>query len=279
MSERVKRVRVPDLKQMKARGQKIAMLTAYDALMARLLDRAGLDVLLVGDSMGMVMLGYETTLPVTLEAMIHHTQAVTRGVHRALVVADMPFLTYQVSVSEAVRNAGRLMQEGGAQAVKIEGGQAVVEVAKRLVEVGIPVMGHLGLVPQSVNQLGGYRQQARSKEEARQLIADAKALEAAGVFSVVLESIPDEVARAATAELSVPTIGIGAGPYCDGQVLVGPDALGMNEEFVPPFVKQYARLGELIVEAARAYAQEVREGRFPAPERAAAVASTGKERE
>jgi 3-methyl-2-oxobutanoate hydroxymethyltransferase len=276
MSERVKRVRVPDLKQMKQRGEKIAVLTAYDALMARLLDRAGLDVLLVGDSLGMVLLGYETTLPVTLEAMIHHTQAVTRGTRRALVVADMPFLTYQVSEAEAVRNAGRLIQEGGAHAVKIEGGRPVVEVARRLVEVGIPVMGHLGLTPQSVNQLGGYRQQAKSDPDARRLLEDAKALEAAGVFSIVLESIPAEVAGTVSAELGIPTIGIGAGPHCDGQVLVSHDALGLNDEFVPPFVKQFARLGDLLVAAAETYAREVKEGAYPAGGRVAAVAPSGK---
>jgi 3-methyl-2-oxobutanoate hydroxymethyltransferase len=264
MAERVKRVRVPDLKEMKKRGEKIAMLTAYDAAMARLLDKAGLDVLLVGDSLGMVLLGYETTLPVMLDDMIHHTRAVARGVRRALVVADMPFLTYQVSVTEAVRNAGRLIQEGGAHAVKIEGGCPVLDAARRLVEVGIPVMGHLGLLPQSVHQLGGFRPQARREEEAQRLIADAKALEEAGTFAVVLESIPSEVARAVTSELSIPTIGIGAGPHCDGQVLVSYDALGLSDEFVPPFVKQYAQLAEQVVEAAKAYAEEVREGKYPA---------------
>ena len=263
MSESVKRIRVPDLKEKKKRGEKIAVLTAYDATMARLLERAGIDVLLVGDSLGMVVLGYETTLPVTLDAMVHHTAAVSRGASRALVVADMPFLTFQISVTEAVRNAGRLIQEGGAAAVKIEGGAAVVDVAQRLVEIGIPVMGHLGLLPQSVHQLGGYRRQARLVKDAEQLIADARALELAGVFAIVLESIPAEVARETTAALSIPTIGIGAGPYCDGQVLVSYDAFGLFEGAVPPFVKQYANLGEQVVAAAKAYAEEVRDGRFP----------------
>jgi 3-methyl-2-oxobutanoate hydroxymethyltransferase len=263
MSESVKRIRVPDLKEKKKRGEKIAVLTAYDATMARLLERAGIDVLLVGDSLGMVVLGYETTLPVTLDAMVHHTAAVSRGASRALVVADMPFLTFQISVTEAVRNAGRLIQEGGAAAVKIEGGAAVVDVAQRLVEIGIPVMGHLGLLPQSIHQLGGYRRQARLVEDAEQLIADARALELAGVFAIVLESIPAEVARETTAALSIPTIGIGAGPYCDGQVLVSYDAFGLFEGAVPPFVKQYANLGEQVVAAAKAYAEEVRDGRFP----------------
>jgi 3-methyl-2-oxobutanoate hydroxymethyltransferase len=263
MAERIKRVRVPDLREMKKRGEKIAMLTAYDATMARLLDRAGVDVLLVGDSLGMVALGYETTLPVTLDDMIRHTGAVARGARRALVVADMPFLAAQVGVADALRNAGRLMQEGGAHAVKIEGGRPVLDAVRRLVEVGIPVMGHLGLLPQSVHQLGGFRPQASGEEAARQLIADARALEQAGAFAIVLESIPAAVAEAATAALSIPTIGIGAGSRCDGQVLVSYDALGLSD-VAPPFVKQYARLGEQVVEAARAYAKEVREGKFPA---------------
>jgi 3-methyl-2-oxobutanoate hydroxymethyltransferase len=273
MSESGKRIRVPDLKEKKKRGEKIAVLTAYDATMARLLERAGIDVLLVGDSLGMVVLGYETTLPVTLDAMVHHTAAVSRGASRALVVADMPFLTFQVSVTEAVRNAGRLIQEGGAAAVKIEGGAAIVDVAQRLVEIGIPVMGHLGLLPQSVHQLGGYRQQARLEQDAEKLVADARALEQAGVFAIVLESIPAEVARETTAALAIPTIGIGAGPYCDGQVLVSYDVLGLFNGAVPPFVKQYARLGEQVVAAAKAYAEYVREGRFPAPEELAARSS------
>jgi 3-methyl-2-oxobutanoate hydroxymethyltransferase len=259
------RIRVPDLEAKKRRGERIAMLTAYDYTMARLLDRAGIDVMLVGDSLGMVVLGYETTLPVTLDAMVHHTRAVSRGVERALVVADMPFLTFQVSVSEAVRNAGRLIQEGGAAAVKMEGGGAVVEAAARLVEVGIPVMGHLGLVPQSVHQLGGFRRQATLDEDAGQLLADAHALEEAGAFALVLESIPAEVARAVTKELRIPTIGIGAGPYCDGQVLVSYDMLGLSQDGVPPFVKRYAELGDQTVAAVRAYADDVRAGRFPAP--------------
>jgi 3-methyl-2-oxobutanoate hydroxymethyltransferase len=273
-----KPMRVPDLEAKKQRGEKIAMLTAYDFTMARLLDRAGIDVLLVGDSLGMVVLGYETTLPVTLDAMVHHTRAVSRGAERALVVADMPFLTYQVSVPEAVRNAGRLIQEGGAAAVKMEGGGAVVEAAARLVEVGIPVMGHLGLVPQSVHLLGGFRQQAKLEEDAEQLIADAHALQEAGAFAVVLESIPAEVARAVTAELRIPTLGIGAGPHCDGQVLVCFDMLGLSPEPVPSFVKRYADLGEQTVAAAKAYADDVRNGRFPpAKPRAASLAGINAE--
>jgi len=264
MAEAQRRVRVPDLKEKKKRGERIVVLTAYDATMARLLDRAGMDVILVGDSLGMVVMGCETTLPVTLDVMVHHTQAVCRGVKRALVVTDMPFLTYQVSAAEAVRNAGRILQEGGAAAVKIEGGRPILEAVSRLVDVGIPVMGHLGLTPQSVHRLGGYRGQARTEEEAGRLLEDARALEAAGAFSIVLESIPDEVARRVTAELSIPTIGIGAGPHCDGQVLVSYDVFGLYDGPVPPFVKQYAQLGDQMRAAAEAYADDVRSGRYPA---------------
>lgn len=269
MAESARRVRIRDFQEKKQRGEKIAMLTVYDATMARLLDRAGIDALLVGDSLGMVIEGHDSTLPVTLDAVVHHTKAVTRGARRALVIADMPFLTYQLTATEAVRNAGRLIQEGGAAAVKLEGGRAVAEVVARLVEAGIPVMGHLGLMPQHVHQLSGYRMQAKSEPEAEQLVEDARGLQAAGAFSIVLESIPAEVARCVTRELNIPTIGIGAGPFCDGQVLVSYDAFGLNDEFVPPFVKQYAQLGELMVEAAKAYAQDVRCGRFPALDRGA----------
>jgi 3-methyl-2-oxobutanoate hydroxymethyltransferase len=263
VNEREKRVRVPDLREMKARGEKIAMLTAYDALMARSLDRAGVDILLVGDSLGMVLLGFDTTLPVTLDMMIHHTRAVSRGAQRALVVADMPFLSYQISPAEALRNAGRLIQEGGAQAVKIEGGQRYAETVERLVGAGIPVMGHLGLVPQSIHQIGGFRQQAKSEGEAQRLLEDAKALQQAGVFAVVLECIPAKVAHTVTQELSIPTIGIGAGPYCDGQVLVTHDALGLTGEAAPSFVKRFAQLGPLMTEGVMEYIEEVKDGRFP----------------
>ncbi len=267
-----KQVRVTDLKERKRRGEKIPVLTAYDATMARLIECAGIDVLLVGDSLGMVILGYETTLPVTLDAVVHHTRAVANGARRALVIADMPFLTYQVSVREAVRNAGRLIQEAGAAAVKIEGGRPMLEVVERLVEIGIPVMAHLGLLPQSVHQLGGFRQQGRSEQDALRLLEDAKALEQAGAFSIVLESIPAELARSVTATLEIPTIGIGAGPHCDGQVLVSYDALGLIGESAPPFVKQYAQLAQAIMSAAEAYAEDVRKGRFPAQEEAASAA-------
>jgi 3-methyl-2-oxobutanoate hydroxymethyltransferase len=266
---------VPDLVEKKRRGEKIAMLTAYDATMAAQMDRAGIDALLVGDSLGMVIMGYETTLPVTIEVMIHHTRAVAAGATRALVVADMPFLTYQVNSAEALRNAGRLLQEGGAAAVKIEGGKRVAETAARLVETGIPVMGHLGLVPQSVHQLGGYGVQARGAREAAELMEDARLLQEAGVFAVVLECIPAELAGRVTAELQIPTIGIGAGPLCDGQVLVSYDAFGIFDRFVPAFVKQYAQLGAAIREATSAYVDDVRQGRFPALEPATAAPARG----
>jgi 3-methyl-2-oxobutanoate hydroxymethyltransferase len=248
---------------MKHRGEKIAMLTAYDATMARLFDRAGLDALLVGDSLGVVVLGQDDTLSVTLDVMIHHTRAVSRGADRALVIADMPFLTYQVSVPQAVRNAGRLMQEGGAHAVKVEGGKPIVDVVRRLVEVGIPVMGHLGLLPQSVHQLGGYTKRGMQQKERDAILADAVALEEAGAFAIVLEAMDAGLARTITARLSIPTIGIGAGSECDGQVLVSYDMLGLFDRFVPSFVKQYAHLGETVVSATETYVGDVRAGRFP----------------
>jgi 3-methyl-2-oxobutanoate hydroxymethyltransferase len=256
-------IRVPDLVERKKNGPKIAMLTAYDATMARLLDRAGIDAILVGDSLGMVVMGCETTIPVTLDAMVHHTRAVRNGARRALVVADMPFLTYSASVPEAVRNAGRLVQEGGAAAVKLEGGRAVADVVARLVEIGIPVMGHVGLTPQSVHKLGGFRRMGKTEREAEEVMEEARILEHAGAFAVVLESVPAEVARAITDTLSIPTIGIGAGPWCDGQVLVSYDAFGLFDEFVPPFVKRYADLGGAIAAATAEYVEDVRSGRFP----------------
>jgi 3-methyl-2-oxobutanoate hydroxymethyltransferase len=277
MTEPITKVWPPHLREMKQRGEKIVMLTAYDALMARLLDRAGIDVLLVGDSLGMVLLGYDTTLPVTLDAMVHHSAAVSRGAQRALVVADMPFLTYQTGPEDAIRNAGRLLQEGGANAVKMEGGRKVAETTRRLVEAGIPVMGHLGLLPQAVNQVGGFRQQAKTEEEAQRLMMDAHALEDAGAFAVVLESIPGDLAQAVTAELSIPTLGIGAGPHCDGQVLVSYDLLGLTEE-APSFAKRYAQLGAAVAEAAQTFAQEVRESQFPAPPRGADLGAVRKMR-
>src|SRR5438477_2437483 len=258
-----RKVRAPDLAQMKARGERIVMLTAYDATMARLLDRAGIDLLLVGDSLGQVILGLDTTIPVTLDAVIHHTRAVTRGASRALVVADMPFLTYQVSAEEALRNAARLFQEGGTAAVKLEGGRSVADAVRRLTAAGLPVMGHVGLTPQHVHRLGGMRQQARQEEAAQELIRDALALEDAGAFAVVIEAVPAAVAEAVTSRLKIPTIGIGAGPHCDGQVLVSYDVFGLFDAFVPSFVKQYARLGEVILSAAKGFASDVRQGTYP----------------
>ena len=242
------------------------MLTAYDATMAKLLERAGVDVLLVGDSVATAVLGYDTTLPVTLDVMIHHTAAVVRGTERALVIADMPFLTYQVSPSDAVRNAGRLLKDAGAAAVKVEGGSSVTDVVTRLVDVGIPVMGHLGVTPQSVNQQSGYRQRGSNPRDAEIIFNDALALQSAGAFAIVLESIPSDLAARVTAALDVPTIGIGAGPDCDGQVLVISDLLGLHEK-VPPFAKKYVDLADVIVNAARAFVDDVRAGNPIAPVR------------
>lgn len=244
------------------------MLTAYDYTGARLVEAAGVDGILVGDSLGMVVLGQETTLPVTMAEMLHHVRAVTRGASRALVVADMPFLSYQVNADEALRNAGRFLQEAGAAAVKLEGGAEIAPTAARLIAAGIPVMGHLGLTPQSVHQLGGFKLQAKAAAAAGRLLADAKALEEAGVFAVVLEKVPREVAAEVTARISVPTIGIGSGPDCDGQILVFHDLLGLFEDFRPRFVKQYAALGAAIREAVGQYVREVADGVFPAEEHA-----------
>lgn len=260
------RVRIPDLIRKKERHEKIATLTAYDATMARILDRAGVDILLVGDSLGTVILGHTSTIPVTLDAMIHHTRAVANGTSRALIVADLPFLTYQVSLEEAVRNAGRLIQEGGAAAVKLEGGEAVIDRVQRLSEIGIAVMGHIGLTPQSEHRLGGYRAVGKTEQEAQRLLRDARMLEQAGAFGIVLECMPADVAAAITEELKIPTIGIGAGPYCDGQVLVSYDAFGLFDEFQPKFVKRYANLAEQMTAAAKQYITDVQEGRFPAAE-------------
>ncbi|MEP7367797.1 MAG: 3-methyl-2-oxobutanoate hydroxymethyltransferase [Acidobacteriota bacterium] len=257
MAATMRRVRVPQLSAMKRKGEKIVMLTAYDATFARLFECAGVDVMLVGDSLGMVVEGQETTLPVTMEAILHHTRAVVRGTQRALVVADMPFGSYQTGVDDALRNAVRLVKDGGADAVKLEGGASAEEAVRRMTASGIPVMGHVGLTPQSVKLLGGFRAQGKTDEEKDRIFDDARRLEDAGAFAVVLESIPNELSARITGALAVPTIGIGAGESCDGQVLVCYDLLGLTQE-VPPFVKQYARLGELAVEAVKAYAAEVR---------------------
>ncbi|MDO7788967.1 3-methyl-2-oxobutanoate hydroxymethyltransferase [Desulforamulus aquiferis] len=251
---------------MKQEGNPIAMLTAYDYPTAMLVDASGIDAILVGDSLGNVVLGYDSTVPVTMEDIIHHLKAVSRGAKRAMVVGDMPFLSYHISREESVRNAGRLLQEGMAQAVKLEGGSEVAETIRAITAAGIPVMGHLGLTPQSVHQLGGFRVQGKDGDGARRLIEDAKKIEEAGVFAIVLECIPQQLAKVITAEVSVPTIGIGAGVGCDGQVLVINDILGMYSEFTPKFVKQYVRLKEQIVQACSAYKDEVKNKKFPGPE-------------
>lgn len=260
------RVNVQLLKEMKSAGKRITMLTAYDYAFARMLDDAGTDILLVGDSLGMVALGYEDTLPVTVEEMIHHTKAVSRGARRAMVIADMPFMSYQVSDERALENAGNMMKLAGAHGIKLEGGAPVVKLVKKMTDAGIPVMGHLGLTPQSVHQFGGYGLRAEGAAEARSILEDSLALERAGAFAIVLEKIPAELAELVTAGLSIPTIGIGAGPACDGQVLVTNDLLGMFERFVPKFVKQYANLKAIVDEAVKGYIQEVRSATFPASE-------------
>jgi 3-methyl-2-oxobutanoate hydroxymethyltransferase len=252
---------------MKQRGERIAVLTAYDYLMAGLLDEAGVDCVLVGDSLGQVVAGEESTLPVTIEQMIYHAKAVRRGLKRALLIVDMPFLTYQVSVEEAIRNCGRVLQETGAQAVKLEGGhEEMARTISKLVVSGIPVMGHLGLTPQSVHKLGGYRLVGRAEEEQERLLADAASLVDAGCFGIVLEMLPKGLAGAITRAVPIPTIGIGAGPECDGQVLVLPDMLGLNEAFSPGFLKRYADLAAGVREAVGDYVREVKEGVYPGPE-------------
>jgi 3-methyl-2-oxobutanoate hydroxymethyltransferase len=260
---KAQRVTIHTLRQMKERGEKIAVLTAYDATFARLFDEAGADVLLVGDSLGMVIQGNETTLPVTLEEMAYHCRAVVRGVRRAHVVGDMPFMTYQASVEQGLANAGRLIKEGGCHSVKLEGGAQHAELVARLVGAGIPVMGHIGLTPQSYHQLGGFKVQGRDTGGRERLLADARALEEAGVYAIVLEAIPADIAREITETVSVPTIGIGAGVACDGQVLVSYDMLGMDESFKPRFVRRFATLGTTIKAAVGQYVHEVRDGTFP----------------
>ncbi len=253
---------VPKIKALKG-GQKIATLTAYDYLTARYVDEAGIPLVLVGDSLGMTILGYETTLPVTMDEMVHHTAAVSRGVKEALIVADMPFMSYQGTLEHALENAGRFIKEGGADAVKIEGGAMRVDLIKQLIANGVPVLGHIGLLPQSVKETGGFKMQGKTDESARKLMDDAKALEQAGVFAIVLECVPSELAQKITAALTVPTIGIGAGPHCDGQVLVFTDLLGMGHGHVPGFVKKFADLNPQIQEALAAYKKEVEESAFP----------------
>jgi 3-methyl-2-oxobutanoate hydroxymethyltransferase len=260
------KVTVPEVVKMKQAGQKIAVLTAYDYSFARILDDAGIDILLVGDSVGSVVQGHDSTLPVTLEEMIYHTRAVARGRKRALVVADMPFLSYQVSVEEAKRNAGRLLGEGAAEAVKMEGGVHMLGTIEAIVQMGIPVMGHVGLTPQSIHRFGGYKIQGKEKEAGEKILRDALAVEAGGAFSIVLEGIPLDLAEEITRRIKIPTIGIGAGVHCDGQVLVMHDMLGLFDMYRPKFVKRYADLTAVTADAVKRYIAEVREGSFPGEE-------------
>jgi 3-methyl-2-oxobutanoate hydroxymethyltransferase len=249
--------------KMKEQGEKIAMLTAYDFLVARYLDQVGVDIILVGDSLGNVVQGHETTLPVTVDDMIYHAKAVKKAVKNALIVVDMPFMSYQTSVDDAVRNCGRVMKEVGVGAVKLEGGAYIAEIVRHLVRIGIPVMGHLGLTPQAINRFGTYEVRAQTRKEADELVEDARSLADAGVFAIVLEKIPSSLAKAVTSSLKIPTIGIGAGPHCDGQVLVVYDMLGLTEEFRPRFVRRYAELAEGMRGAFRSFIMDVRSGRFP----------------
>jgi 3-methyl-2-oxobutanoate hydroxymethyltransferase len=260
------RVTITEIKEMKQRKEKIPMLTAYDYVTAKMVDEAGVPLILVGDSLGMVMLGYESTIPVTMEEMIHHTKAVVRGARKALIIGDMPFMTYHISASDALHNAARFIQEGGAQAVKLEGGEVVAEQVRRLVGCGIPVMGHIGLTPQYINQLGGFKAQGKAVEEAKKLLNDARILEEAGAFTIVLECTPAPLSKLITKKLTIPTIGIGAGPDCDGQVQVISDMLGLYTEFVPRHAKQYARLAGEIKTAVSSYISEVKSLSFPTME-------------
>jgi 3-methyl-2-oxobutanoate hydroxymethyltransferase len=260
------RISTSDIRERKKKGQKITMLTSYDYSMAGMVDTAGIDMILVGDSLGNVMLGYENTLSVTMDEMIHHTKAVVRGTKHAMVVGDMPFLSCHISIEESVRNAGRFIQEAGAQAVKIEGGLERIDTIKAILDAQIPVVAHIGLTPQSVNQFGGFKVQGKDLETAQKLIRDAKALDEAGVFAMVMECVPTPLSQKITQEVSIPTIGIGAGPYCDGQVLVINDMLGMFTGHIPKFVKKFANLQPQIIEALKAYKQEVEAGTFPAAE-------------
>jgi 3-methyl-2-oxobutanoate hydroxymethyltransferase len=257
---------VTTITKMKRDGQKISMLTCYDYAMAKLISSQDIDVLLVGDSLGNVKLGYENTLPVTVEDMIYHTKSVKRGNFGALLVTDMPFMSYEISVKDAVYNAARMIKEGGAEAVKVEGGIEIIDKVKAILDAKIPVVGHLGLTPQAINKFGGFKVQARQEDAQKKLLEDAKALEEAGVFSIVLEAIPENFAKTVAETLQIPVIGIGAGKYCDGQVLVIDDMLGMFTDFTPKFVKRYANIGETIKEAVKNYISEVKDGKFPQQE-------------
>ncbi|MDD5772404.1 MAG: 3-methyl-2-oxobutanoate hydroxymethyltransferase [bacterium] len=258
-----KKVTTATLMEMKQKGEKITMLTAYDYPISYITEKAGIEVVLIGDSLGNVVLGYDNTLPVTVNDIIYHTKAVVRGNKKSLIVADMPFLSYKISKEEAVRNAGRMIQEGGASAVKVEGGAEISDIISSIIKADIPVMGHLGLTPQAINQFGSYKTRGVDKKEAQKIISDAKELEKLGVFAIVLEKIPLELAKKITASISIPTIGIGAGPFCDGQVLVTYDMLGLFSKFLPKFVKKYADLDKEITNAFLAFSQEVKNGKFP----------------
>ncbi len=257
------RITIRQIREMKHKGEKITMLTSYDYATAKIIDGVGIPLILVGDSLGMVVLGYESTIPVTIEEMLHHTKAVVRGTKNALVIGDMPFMTYHISVEETLRNTSRFIQEAGAQAVKLEGGITIAEKVRRIVQCGIPVMGHIGLTPQSVHQLSGYRVQGRSPDAAAKLLRDAQALEDAGAFAVVLETVPAPLAALITHKLSIPTIGIGAGIGCDGQVQVINDILGSFADFIPKHTKQYVKLTDIIRKAVTDYFNEVKNGAFP----------------
>jgi 3-methyl-2-oxobutanoate hydroxymethyltransferase len=261
-----KKLTIQDIVMMKKSGEKISMLTAYDTSLAGLIDATGIEMVLVGDSLGMVLLGYDSTIPVTMEEMLHHCRAVSRGVKRAVLVGDMPFMSYQVSASEAITNAGRFLKEAGCEAVKLEGGTEVCDTVKAIVKAGISVMGHIGLTPQTVSQLGGYKVQGRDADSARKLLQSARDLDGAGAFSIVLECIPAQLSEEITRAVSIPTIGIGAGKHCDGQVLVTHDMVGMFEKSTPSFVKQYVNLAPQIKEAVATYYEEVKNGTFPSEE-------------
>jgi 3-methyl-2-oxobutanoate hydroxymethyltransferase len=262
-TSRPKKVTTQTVVEMKAQGEKISMLTAYDYTMARIIDQAGIDVILIGDSASNVMAGYDTTVPMTLDHMIYHASCVVRGVDKALIIADLPFMSYQVTAKEALISAGRMMKEAGVHGVKLEGGKPVIKTVKKIVEAGIPVMGHLGLTPQSIYKFGTYKVRATENTEAEQLVEDAKRLEEAGCFSIVLEKIPAELAAKVAADLSIPTIGIGAGAQCDGQVLVTHDMLGLNKEFKPRFLRRYADLHTSMTDAVQQYISDIKSGDFP----------------
>jgi len=262
-SDRPKKVTTQTVVEMKGQNEKISMLTAYDYTMAQIIDQAGIDIILVGDSASNVMAGYETTVPMTMEHMVYHASCVVRGVDRALVIADLPFMSYQVTSEEALVNAGRMMKEAGVHGIKLEGGQSVLKTVKKIVEAGIPVMGHLGLTPQSIYKFGTYKVRAKEQKEADQLLEDARNLEQAGCFALVLEKIPAKLAAKVSRELSIPTIGIGAGAQCDGQVLVLHDMLGLNKEFKPRFLRRYADISDIMTDAVKHYISDVKAGDFP----------------